>query len=105
MFSFAFVATIQSHLLSVDVAVLDEGGAADVDGDVLRGLPVLDEALLHVVLLTLLLLQQKKHQIKPISQNPGMYLEKNWMKYEMSPFPPCSGSEKFHHNHVSQDFL
>ena len=51
------MATIQSHLLSVDVAVLDEGGAADVDGDVLRGLPVLDEALLHVVLLTLLLLQ------------------------------------------------
>ena len=48
-----------SHLLPIDVAVLDEGGAADVDGDVLRGLPVLDEALLHVVLLTLLLLQQK----------------------------------------------
>ena len=46
-----------SHLLPIDVAVLDEGGAADVDGDVLRGLPVLDEALLHVVLLTLLLLQ------------------------------------------------
>ena len=30
----------------------------------------------------------KKHQIKPISQNPGMYLENNWMKYEMSPFGP-----------------
>ena len=74
-----------SHLLPIDVAVLDEGGAADVDGDVLRGLPVLDEALLHVVLLTLLLLQQKKHQIKPISHNQGMYLEKKWMKYEMSP--------------------
>ena len=34
------MATIQSHLLSVDVAVLDEGGAADVDGDVLGRLAV-----------------------------------------------------------------
>ena len=58
-FSFVLVATIQSHLLSVDVAVLDEGGAADVDRHVLGRLAVLDEALLHIVLLAFLLLEQK----------------------------------------------
>ena len=52
-----------SHLLSVDVTVLDEGGAADVDRHVLGRLAVLDEALLHIVLLAFLLLQQKLSRI------------------------------------------
>ena len=36
----------------------------------------------------------KKHQIKPSSQNPGMYLEKNPMKYEMSPSPALAQDRK-----------
>ena len=48
-----------NHLLPVDVTVLDEWGAADVDGDVLDRLAILDEALLHIVLLAFLLLRQR----------------------------------------------
>ena len=41
---------------TLDVAVLDERRVAELDGDVLRNLLVLDEAVLLVVLLALLLL-------------------------------------------------